>query len=72
MLAINLLGYPNAGQGLGQDARQSKLFTEFPQKLLSKRIEGIWYLFGNKFVVDKFSELVSTEIATFSIISRFT
>ena len=65
---ICLQGYPTAGQSLGLDARQSKLFTKFPQKLLSKRTESIWCLFGNKFVVDKFSELLSTEITMFSII----
>ena len=40
-----------------------KLFTEFPQNLLLKRTECICCLFGNKFVVDKLSKLVSTEMS---------
>ena len=55
----------------------SKLFTEFPQKVSSKRTENIWCLFGTKkrlqkllrFLVEKFSEAVNTEITTFSIIA---
>ena len=63
VLAINLQGYPTAGQGQGQGL--DALVTESPQNLLSKRTKSIWCLLGNKFVVDKFSELVSAEIATF-------
>ena len=71
--------YPPPPPHRGLDAQQtSKLFTEFPQEVSSKRTESNWCLpselksdcktyFG--FVVDKFSEVVNTEIATFSIIA---